>query len=129
MMRIFKLFLFFFFLIPLICFGFEEDLNPKEANLKDVPLGMEAVEITDGSRVVVPMGAKVEKVGAQIIVEKDAEYFSRRFYEIMQEIESLKESVLVLQGQVEKLNQTTEEHKQSDNQMIKVEGKSEQQEF
>ena len=70
-----------------------------------VPAGMQAVQVTGGYRIVVPEGAKITRVGAQIIVEPDKEYFSRRIYELSQEIAELKEQIKILQDQVAELKE------------------------
>jgi len=119
-MKILNILICVFFFISSICFGFEEDLDSQRIDSDDVPQGMEVVQITSGSRILVPKGAKVKKVGAQIIIEGDQEYFSRRFQEVTQEIENLKGSVSVLQNQIEKLNQATEDQKESVNPVIKT---------
>jgi hypothetical protein len=71
----------------------------------NAPLGMEAVQVTPGYKLLVPQGAKIRRVGAQIIVEEDQEYFSRRFYELSQEIEDLKDQIKALQDQVNELKE------------------------
>ena len=49
---------------------------------REVPQGMEAVQIGGSGWLIVPKGAKTRKVGAQIIVEGSKEYMSRRFFEV-----------------------------------------------
>lgn len=120
-MRILKIFICFFFLISSVCLGFEDDLNPPETILSDVPVGMEAIQITNGYRIIAPEGAKIKRVGAQIIVEGDKEYYSRRFHELTQEIKSLKESSSVLKNQIETLNQTVENQQKLIEQITKIE--------
>ena len=110
-MRILKSFAFLFLLTSSVCFAFEDELNPPEGISNDVPIGMEAIQVTSGYRIIAPEGAKVRKVGAQIIVEGDQEYSSRRFYELTQEIKNLKESLSTLKNQVEALNQIAEDQK------------------
>ncbi len=103
---------FFFLLVSSLCFGFDEDQNVQAVKDEDIPAGMEAVQVTPGYRMIVPEGAKTRRVGAQIIVEGDKEYYSRRFHEISQDIEGLQNSINTLTGQVEVLKDETKEQKQ-----------------
>jgi hypothetical protein len=64
---------------------------------------MEELQITPGHKLFVPQGAKINRVGAHITVEEDQEYFSRRFYEITQQIQALTEQIKMLQAQVDEL--------------------------
>ena len=77
----------------------------------DVPPGMEVVNVTGGYRLIVPEGAKTRRVGAQIIVEGDKEYYSRRFHELAQEIADLKAQVEKLQQQVSELQKNAEKQR------------------
>lgn len=78
---------------------------------REIPEGMEAVQIGGSGWLIVPAGAKTRKVGAQIIVEGSKEYMSRRFLEmnerfqkmernqedLIKELEALKELVAGMQ--------------------------------
>ncbi|MFA6378263.1 MAG: hypothetical protein WCX16_00595 [Candidatus Omnitrophota bacterium] len=70
-----------------------------------VPVGMENIQVTPGFQMLVPQGAKIRRVGAQIIVEDDKEYFSRRLYESSQDIEDLKDQCKQLQDRVNQLEE------------------------
>lgn len=70
----------------------------------NTPVGMEAGQVTPGYRLLVPKGAKIWRAGAQILVEGDKEYLSRRFFELSQEISDLKDQVKALQTQVDQLS-------------------------
>jgi len=70
-----------------------------------IPVGMESIQVSGGYRLLVPQGAKIRRVGAQIIVEDDREYNSRRFYEISQSVEDLKTQLKQLQDDVKTLTE------------------------
>lgn len=108
-MRILRFLFLILFLFSSACFAFEEDLNSREEEFEDVPVGMEAFQVTNGHRIIAPIGAKIKKIGAQIIVEGDKEYYSRRFFELTQEIDTLKESISSLKDQVDALIQETKD--------------------
>jgi peptidoglycan hydrolase CwlO-like protein len=72
---------------------------------------MQVVPVTGGYRLLVPQGAKIRRVGAQIIVEEDKEYFSRRFYELSKELEDLKSQVKQLQEQINELKEKASKEK------------------
>lgn len=71
----------------------------------EIPSGMEEIEVSGGYRIIVPKGAKTRKIGAQLMIEGDAEYMARRFEEMDQEILRLKESVNNLQDRIEQLEE------------------------
>jgi len=52
---------------------------------RQIPEGMEEVQIGGSGKLIVPKGAHTRKVGAQIIVEGTKEYTSRRFFEMDEE--------------------------------------------
>ncbi len=83
-------------------FSWAQDQAAQESG-PNVPVGMQVVQVTGGYRLLVPQGAKIRRVGAQVIVEDDKEYFSRRFYELSQEIEDLKSQIKQLQDLVVEL--------------------------
>ncbi len=93
---------FVFFWVLLCCLSVFAQLpygqNPEPFNMtQEIPQGMEIVNITAGHRLFVPKGAKIKKIGAQIIVENDTEYMSRRFEENEQrfiEIEARLETLI-----------------------------------
>lgn len=97
----------------LFCSSFVFAQQDPSANVQggDVPEGMEVVNVTGGYRLIVPEGAKTRRVGAQIIVEGDKEYYSRRFHELAQEIADLKAQLEKLQQQVSALQKNAENSK------------------
>ncbi len=117
-MKILRIFILILFLFSSVCFAFEDDLNSREEESLDVPVGMEAFQVTNGHRIVAPIGAKIKKIGAQIIVEGDKEYYSRRFFELTQEIDTLKESISSLRGQVKILTQEIKDQEHNDDENV-----------
>jgi len=87
-----------FFSLP----AFAQDKVVKETG-DNIPVGMESVQVTGGYQLLIPQGAKIRRIGAQIIVEDDREYLSRRFYEISQDVEALKTQVKQLQDDMSAL--------------------------
>ena len=86
---------------------------PYEAG--EVPPGMEVIAVTGGYKLIVPKGSKIKKVGAQIIVEGQREYLSRRleemenrFLKIEETLESLKKEVETLRGEKTQVNENQE---------------------
>ncbi len=59
---------------------------------REIPEGMEAVQIGGSGWLIVPQGAKTRKVGAQIIVEGSKEYMSRRFFEMDERFEKIEKN-------------------------------------
>ena len=102
-LRILFFFCFIFFSLPLFA---QEPVAGKGND--GVPVGMESIQVTGGYRLLVPQGAKIRHIGAQILVEDDKEYFSRRFYEISQEVEDLKNQVKQLQNDITMLKEKTQ---------------------
>lgn len=77
--------------------------NPDQADFsQEVPEGMEIVNVTAGHRLFVPKGAKIKKIGAQIIVESDTEYMSRRFEENEQRFQKIEDLLEALRIQIER---------------------------
>lgn len=105
------LFFVFFCVLALSLNVFAQQDQDPVAQGGDVPEGMEVIQVTGGYRLIVPQGAKTRRVGAQIIVEGDKEYYSRRFYELSQEITDLRTQVEELKRQVGELKKNTQETK------------------
>lgn len=105
------LFFVFFCVLTLSLNVFAQQDQDPVAQGGDVPEGMEVIQVTGGYRLIVPQGAKTRRVGAQIIVEGDKEYYSRRFYELSQEIADLRTQVEELKRQVGELKKNTQETK------------------
>ena len=70
---------------------------------REIPEGMEAVQIGGSGWLIVPQGAKTRKVGAQIIVEGSKEYMSRRFFEMDQRFEKVEKNQDDLKKEVDDL--------------------------
>lgn len=58
---------------------------------EDVPDGMEVIQVSDGYRMIVLKGAKVEQVGAQIKVEDPGVYFMKKLRVIEDQIKEIEE--------------------------------------
>lgn len=93
-------------LVPVLVFAQQEPSVSAQGG--DVPEGMEVVQVTGGYRLIVPEGAKTRRVGAQIIVEGDKEYYSRRFHELSQEIAGLKAQIEQLKEQMSELKKNSD---------------------
>ena len=107
-MNRFMAFLLSFIFLFLISGAIAED-NTKAV---EVPDGMEVVPIGGGgSQLVVPKGAKIRKVGAQIIVEGTKEYMSRMVSTLEERITKLEESQATLKKEVEVLKSKLNEKK------------------
>ncbi len=105
------LFLTFFFIPVFSLTVFAQQDQASVAQGGDVPEGMEVIQVTGGYRLIVPQGAKTRRVGAQIIVEGDKEYYSRRFHELSQEIIDLRAQIEELKRQVDDLKKSVQEMK------------------
>ena len=57
----------------------------------DVPEGMEVKNI-NGNQVIVPIGAKIKQVGAQVMVEETKEYAARKVLELNTKFTELEKS-------------------------------------
>ncbi len=77
--------------------------DPKSPLGKDIPVGMEMIEVTGGYKLLVPKGAKIQKVGSQIVVENQQEYLSRRLEEHEERFKKIEELVEGLKKQIEEL--------------------------
>jgi hypothetical protein len=102
---------FLFFGVFFWCFAVFAQLpygqNPELFNItQEIPEGMEIVNVTAGHRLFVPKGAKIKRIGAQIIVENDTEYMSRRFEENEQRFIGIEERLETL---IEKVANITQE--------------------
>lgn len=64
---------------------------------QEPPSGMEIINVgTDGQQLILPKGTKLRRVGAQLIIEDNAEYVSERIWNLekrMQELESANEEL------------------------------------
>ena len=67
---------------------------------REIPQGMEAVQIGGSGWLIVPQGAKTRRVGAQIIVEGSKEYMSRRFFEMNERLEKIEKNQEALQKEL-----------------------------
>ncbi len=92
---------------------FAQDQVTTTADDASIPVGMESVQVSGGYRLLIPQGAKIRRVGAQIIVEDDREYLSRRFYEISQDVENLRSQVKQLQDDMSMLKEKIKTLEQS----------------
>ncbi len=79
-MRRLKIFIF----ISMFLWAVNMALAQKEPQPKDsdVPQGMEAIKVTEGYRLIIPEGAKIKRIGGQIIVEDSREYEVRKFQDL-----------------------------------------------
>ncbi|MDP2654119.1 MAG: hypothetical protein Q8Q08_08825 [Candidatus Omnitrophota bacterium] len=76
---------------------------------QEIPEGMEAIQIGGSGWLIVPKGAKMRKVGAQIIVEGVREYMSRRFEETDDRLTNLEMAVEILAQEIEYLRPANQE--------------------
>lgn len=74
----------------------------------EVPEGMEVITIGGGGQLIVPKGAKIKQVGAQVIVEGTKEYTARMVSELTARITQLEKSQQDLLQEISKLKQTIE---------------------
>ena len=74
-----------------------------QANSDRIPKGMEAIKLGGSGEWIIPKGAKVRKVGAQLIVEGTKEYVSRRFEEMEERFAAVEKNQEMLQEEVETL--------------------------
>ena len=70
---------------------------------REIPEGMEEIQIGGSAKIIVPKGAKTRKVGAQIIVEGTKEYVARRFYELEVQLEEMKQKQIELEAEIKTL--------------------------
>ncbi len=62
-----------------------DDLNQNEP-----PSGMEIINVgTDGQQLILPKGTKMRKVGAQLIIEDNAEYVAERIWNLEKRLKKL----------------------------------------
>lgn len=80
----------------------------QEEEKEEIPPGMELLEM-GAARVVVPIGTRVRRIGALIILEDDSEYMSRRFLEMQERIIELEAKQEELKKEVETLKQALAE--------------------
>lgn len=82
---------------------------------QELPTGMENIKIGDGQVLFVPKGTRVRRVGAQIIVEDNAEYAVERFITLEERVkkietaqEELKETITTLKDALQKITESKE---------------------
>ena len=78
------------FIVSVSFAQYDHNSDPKKDN--DVPEGMEVIQVTGGYKLIVPKGAKIKKIGAQIIVEGTREYMSRRFTDMENRLAKLEKA-------------------------------------
>ncbi len=80
--------------------------SAQDATKREIPEGMEEIQIGGSAKLIVPKGAKIRKGGAQVIVEGTKEYMTRRFFEMEQQLTELQRHLADMeQRQADLLNQ------------------------
>jgi hypothetical protein len=92
-------------------FFFSANVNYAEDNNKlEVPEGMEAIAIGNGGgQFIVPKGAKIKRVGPQIIVEDTNEYMARMVQEMTERLSLMEQNQEELKQEIETLKKSVEE--------------------
>ena len=72
-------------------------------NQQEPPAGMEIINVGNGQQLILPKGTKMRKIGAQLIIEDNAEYVSERIYNLEKRLEKLESANEKLKKQIEEL--------------------------
>ena len=81
-------------------------LAQEEANgetKQKIPEGMEEIQIGGSAKLIIPKGAKVTKVGAQLIVEGTKEYMARKVSEMEERLAAIEKNQEDLKNEIQTL--------------------------
>lgn len=75
-----------------------------DTNQQKPPSGMEIINVGGaGQQLILPKGTKMRKVGAQLIIEDNAEYVSERIWDLEKRINKLESASEELKKQIQEL--------------------------
>ncbi|MDD5466098.1 MAG: hypothetical protein PHP73_07175 [Candidatus Omnitrophica bacterium] len=77
--------------------------NNDNSNQQKPPSGMEIITVGDGQQLILPKGTKMRKIGAQLIIEDNAEYVSERIWDLEKRIKRLESANEELKKQIQEL--------------------------
>ncbi|MDD5466056.1 MAG: hypothetical protein PHP73_06955 [Candidatus Omnitrophica bacterium] len=94
--------LLFILLNPLVT-NIPAEANDDNTDQQEPPSGMEIVTVGNGQQLVLPKGTKMRKIGAQLIIEDNAEYVAERIWNLEKRVKKLEETNEELKKQVQEL--------------------------
>lgn len=74
-----------------------------DTNQQEAPGGMEIITVGGGQQLILPKGTKMRRVGAQLIIEDNAEYVSERLWDLEKRIKKLESADEELKKQIQEL--------------------------
>lgn len=92
-----------FIVLNLLIANISTKANDDNLNQQEPPGGMEIITVGGGQQLILPKGTKMRKVGAQLIIEDNAEYVSERIWNLEKRVKKLEASSEELKKQIQEL--------------------------